>query len=165
MDTTVPVREVYLKPGDFCFGEGKLRITTVLGSCVSIILWHPMLAHGGMCHYMLPSRNQPRGDLALDGKYGDEAMELFMHELKKRHSVPAQYQVSLYGGGNMFSELSPKGMDIGQQNIDMALRLLDNYGFTLAYEHLGSFGRRKIAFDVWSGEVSLIHIDHRKTGT
>lgn len=162
MATTDVVREVYLKPGDFCFGEGMLRITTVLGSCVSIILWHPQLVHGGMCHYMLPSRNQARGNLAPDGKYGDEAMELFMQELGKRHTVPAQYRVNVYGGGNMFSEPAPKGMDIGQQNIDMAQRMLDQYGFALACEHLGSFGRRKIAFDVWSGEVDLIHIDHRK---
>src|SRR5664279_2782258 len=113
MEAAADVREVYLQPGDFCFGEGMLRISTVLGSCVSIVLWHPSLAHGGMCHYMLPSRNQQRGSLPLNGKYGDEAMELFMQELKKRHTVPGQYLVNVYGGGNMFTEPSPKGMDIG----------------------------------------------------
>ena len=157
------IREVYLRPGDFCFGEGKLRIATLLGSCVSIILWHPLLIHGGMCHYMLPSRNQPRGNHALEGKYGDEAMELFMLELKKRHTAPAQYQVNVYGGGNMFDDRASNPMDIGKQNIEMAHNLLDEYGFTVAYDHLGSFGHRKIAFDVWSGEVRLIHVDHRKT--
>ena len=43
------------------------------------------------------------------------------------------------------------------------LTALDEFGFTVNCEHLGSFGRRKITFDVWNGEVSLIHIDHRKT--
>lgn len=157
-----PVREVYLKPGDFCFGEGRLRITTLLGSCVSIVLWHPLLAHGGMCHYMLPSRNQPRGDLPPDGKYADEAMELFMLELKKRRTVPTQYQVNVYGGGNMFDNLPTNKMDIGRQNIEMAHRLLDRYGFAVAHDHLGSFGHRKIAFDVWNGEVRLVHVDNRK---
>jgi len=165
MEAAGSVREVYLRPGDFCFGEGRLRISTLLGSCVSIVLWHPRLVHGGMCHYMLPSRNQPRGNLALDGKYGDEALELFMLELKKRHTLPAQYQVNVYGGGNMFDDRASNKMDIGKQNIEMAHSLLDKYGFTLAYDHLGSFGQRKIAFDVWSGEVRLIHEDHRKTGS
>lgn len=96
MEAIVPVREVYLRPGDFCFGEGKLRLNTLLGSCISITMWHPLLVHGGMCHYMLPSRNQLRGCLAPDGKYGDEAMELFMFELKKRRTHPAQYQVNVY---------------------------------------------------------------------
>lgn len=163
MTATEPVREVYLRPGDFCFGEGKLRISTLLGSCVSIILWHPLLAHGGMCHYMLPSRNQPRGNLPLEGKYGDEAMELFMLELRKRHTAPAHYQVSLYGGGNMFDDRAPNPMDIGKQNIAMAHDLLAKHGFTLGYDHLGSFGHRKVAFDVWSGEVRLIHVDHRNS--
>ena len=165
MDAIEPVREVYLSPGDFCFGEGRLRISTLLGSCVSIILWHPLLAHGGMCHYMLPGRNQPRGNLALDGKYGDEAMELFMVELKKRRTIPAQYQVNVYGGGNMFDDQASTGINIGKQNIEKVHSLLDDYGFTLAYDHLGSFGHRKIAFNVWDGEVSLIHVDHRKTGS
>ena len=164
MGTASDIREAYLRPGDFCFGQGKLRITTLLGSCVSITLWHPLLAHGGMCHYMLPSHKPPRGNLAPDGKYGDEAMELFMLELKKRHTVPAQYQVNIYGGGNMFDDRASDKMDIGKRNIEMAHSLLDKYGFTLAYDHLGSFGHRKIAFDVWSGEVRLIHVDHRKTG-
>ena len=162
---TENIREVYLRPGDFCFGEGKLRISTLLGSCVSITLWHSLLMHGGMCHYMLPSRNCPRGNLALNGKYADEAMELFMLELKKRHTIPAQYQVNLYGGGNMFDERASNGMDIGKQNIEKAYNLLDKYGFTLAYDHLGSFGHRKIEFEVWNGDVSLIHVDHRKTET
>ncbi len=165
MIATDAIREVYLKPGDFCFGEGVLRITTLLGSCIAITLWHPFLAHGGMCHYMLPSRNRPRGELELNGKYGDEAMELFMAELKNRKTVPAQYQVNVYGGGNMFQEQSSNPMDIGTQNIEMAYRLLEEHGFTLSYDHLGSFGRRKIAFDVWNGEVRLVHVDHRKTGS
>ena len=159
------VREVYLRPGEFCFGEGNLRITTLLGSCISIILWHPALAHGGMCHYMMPSRNQARGNLALDGKYAEEAMELFMNELGKRHTLPTQYQVNVYGGGNMFDERTSNKVNIGTQNIEMAHHLLDKFGFELAYEHLGSFGHRKIAFDVWNGEVRLVHVDNRKMGS
>jgi chemotaxis protein CheD len=159
------LREVYLRPGDFCFGEGRLRISTLLGSCISIVLWHPLLAHGGMCHYMLPDRKQSRCNLPPDGKYGEEAMELFMLELKKRRTLPAQYQVNIYGGGNMFDESASTGMEIGKQNIEKAYSLLDERGFTVTREHLGSFGHRKIEFDVWTGEVRLIHVDHRKTGT
>jgi chemotaxis protein CheD len=153
-----PIREVYLKPGDFCFGEGALRITTLLGSCISITLWHQLLAHGGMCHYMLPSRRGPCSK--LDGKYGNEAMELFMLELKKRRTVPQQYEVKVYGGGNMFGGGSR--MDVGQRNIEMAHELLNHFGFSVVDDHVGLFGHRKVAFDVWSGEVRLIHVDHRK---
>jgi chemotaxis protein CheD len=160
MAEVAPQREVYLKPGDFCFGEGHLRITTLLGSCISIVLWHPQLLHGGMCHYMLPSRG--RGGLALDGKYGDEAMALFMQELKKRRTLPGQYRVQVYGGGNMLNGQGTNKIDIGQQNIEMAYHLLDEQGFKLESVHLGSYGHRKVAFDVWSGEVKLLYVDNRK---
>ncbi len=159
------IREVYLRPGDFCFGEGRLRITTLLGSCISIILWHPLLAHGGMCHYMMPSRNQPRGHAPLDGKYGDEAMELFMQELKKRRTVPMQYQVHLYGGGNMFNDPAAMTVNIGMKNIEAAYSMLDEYGLTLACDHIGNFGHRKVEFNVWNGEVKLIHVDNRMKGS
>jgi chemotaxis protein CheD len=34
-------------------------IRTVLGSCVSITLWHPVKRVGGMCHFLLPTRGVP----------------------------------------------------------------------------------------------------------
>ncbi len=152
------MQEVYLQPGDFCFGENQLRITTVLGSCISIILWHRRLAHGGMCHFMLPSALKP--SLKLNGKYADEALDLFMLELKKRHTVPANYRVYLYGGGKMFAT-EKCAQDIGSQNIAKAHQLLQQFGFTVDDEHVGDFGRRRIAFDVWSGAVRITHVDHR----
>jgi chemotaxis protein CheD len=150
-----PMREVYLSPGDFCFGDGRLRITTLLGSCVSIILWHPLLKHGGMCHYMLPTRGGHQGK--PDGKYGDEAVEMFLHELQRRRTVPQEYEVRIYGGGNMFGTV-PTCMDVGRRNIEIGRKLLDQHGFHVVYGHVGDFGHRKVEFDVWSGEVRLTHV-------
>lgn len=62
----------------------------------------------------------------------------------------------------MFRNLPATHMDIGQQNIEMAHRLLHEYGLTVADEHLGSFGHRKISFDVWSGQIRLSHVDYMK---
>jgi chemotaxis protein CheD len=72
--------------------------------------------------------------------------------------------VHIYGGGNMFGGRAATSTDIGLQNIECAHSLLNQYGFPLDYDHLGSFGHRKVLFDVWSGEVGLIHVDHRKSG-
>ena len=69
------IREVFLQPGGFYFGGGRTRISTLLGSCISITLWHPARRIGGMCHFMLPTRGQPAG-APLDGRYADEALAL-----------------------------------------------------------------------------------------
>ena len=70
------ILDVFLQPGDFHFGAGRTRISTLLGSCISITLWHPARLIGGMCHFMLPTRGLP-GGVPLDGRYADEALALF----------------------------------------------------------------------------------------
>ena len=67
------VKIVVLSAGDFHFGSGQTRISTLLGSCVSITLWHPRKHIGGMCHYLLPARTRKPGE-PPDGRYGDEAL-------------------------------------------------------------------------------------------
>ena len=42
------VIEIFLQPGDFYFGGADTRIRTILGSCVSITMWHPTRLIGGM---------------------------------------------------------------------------------------------------------------------
>ena len=41
--------EIFLQPGDFYFGDENTRLRSLLGSCVSITMWHPTKLIGGMC--------------------------------------------------------------------------------------------------------------------
>lgn len=155
------IEEIYLKPGDFHFGQGSLRIDTVLGSCVAITLWHPLLIHGGMCHFRLPK--SPAGFSQPDGNYADGALGLFMAELHRRKTYASHYEVGIFGGANMFEGDTPALMQIGAQNIEAARRLLDQYGFSITQVHVGGFGRCRVELDVWSGETRVQQIDHRKS--
>lgn len=151
--------EIYLLPGDFHFGGNNTRIRTVLGSCVSITVWHPRLRIGGMSHSMLPSRGKP-GNLAasFDGHYADEAVELFMSEIGKRNTHPDEYRVRLFGGGNMFRQpLSEKAFDVGGSNIEAVRALLAAGGFNIHAEHVGGSGHRSVIFDLRDGNVSVKH--------
>lgn len=56
-------REVILQPGELFFGKEDVVVKTLLGSCIAITLWHPEQKQGGMCHYMLPTRGNPRPGL------------------------------------------------------------------------------------------------------
>ncbi|MBL8511280.1 MAG: chemotaxis protein CheD, partial [Betaproteobacteria bacterium] len=58
MSDTSFVMDIFLQPGEFYFGDADTRIRTLLGSCVSITMWHPTRRIGGMCHYMLPTRGR-----------------------------------------------------------------------------------------------------------
>ena len=155
--------DVFLQPGDFYFGEAGTRIRTLLGSCVAITLWHPVLHIGGICHIMLPER-EGRAQRHLDGRYADEAMALFMRELKATHTSPQDYVAKLFGGGRMYVMRRPhakiiKAMDIGQRNIAAARKLLHQHGFCVAAEHLAGDGHRNVIFDLSRGDVWIRHVE------
>ncbi len=156
------IEEIVLLPGDFHFGDANTRIRTLLGSCVSIIMWHPQKRIGGMCHYMLPSRNVRQAD--LDGRYADEAMEMFMREIRKSGTHPLEYKVKAFGGGNMFPDIarncaclmgkiSEDCTSVSCRNTGTAKSIIAMHGFKIEAHDLGGTGHRNIVFDVWSGHV------------
>ena len=148
------MHEVFLNPGEFHFGESNTRISTLLGSCVSITLWHPRKRIGGMCHYMLTERKRPP-NAALDGRFGSEAFDLFLQHVAAAGTRPSEYQAKLFGGANMLTGPTGKQMDIGPRNVALGRQLLAANHIALMVEHVGGSGRRKLHFDVWSGDVWL----------
>lgn len=154
-----PSLKVYLNPGDYYFGDRYTRIGTVLGSCVSITLWHPRLLVGGMCHFMLPNRgidNRLKDMPVPNGRYADEAITLLLAKVGAIGSPNREYQAKIFGGGNMFPGRSENGMPVvGLQNIQAANRLIKQCGFTCVAEHVGGAGYRNVIFKVWSGEVLI----------
>ena len=152
------IHEVFLQPGDFHFGGGRTRLSTLLGSCISITLWHPRRLIGGMCHYMLPGRSRA-ADAPLDGRYADEALALFDQAVARVASRPADYQVKVFGGGNMLVRdgAAPRVMDIASRNVERAHELLALHGYQPTVAHCGGKGHRKLIFDLWTGHVWMAH--------
>jgi chemotaxis protein CheD len=148
--------EVTLQPGDFYFGSSATRIKTLLGSCVSLTMWHPRLLIGGMCHYMLPSRPIRTGP--LQGKYADEAFELFAGEARRHQTKLSDYHIKLFGGGHMFPDYSiGQGTTICEKNILAAREFLKQKNLELVSDDVGSVGHRTIIFDIWNGNVWVRH--------
>lgn len=149
--------DIYLNPGDFFFGSERARVRTVLGSCVSITMWHRPLRIGGMCHYMLPERSH-RATPCLDGRYAGDAVALFLREIDAAGTRARDYEVKLFGGGRMLGSRRGDGMNIGQRNIEAGRRLLRQHGLNVQREHLAGHGHRNLLFDIASGEVWLKHV-------
>ena len=153
------VMEIFLQPGEFFFSDKDTRIRTILGSCVAVVLWHPRYLIGGMCHYMLPGGRKAQRVDELDGKYADDAMLLFMQELKKTGTKPQDYVVKMFGGGNQFpGKKHAAAMSVPDRNVEVGHQLLKHHGFNLSVEHLGGNGHRNVVFDVWTGDVWMKHV-------
>lgn len=153
MKDDVILNDVFLRPGEYFVGDATHRIRTVLGSCVSITLWHPFLRIGAMSHFLLSSRESGSGAV-LDAKYGEESLSLMCKQLHD-HGVRAEdCHGKIFGGGNMFSEKTwPATLNIGQRNGEAARILLRAHGIKIMSESLFGNGHRQILFDVESGDV------------
>jgi chemotaxis protein CheD len=145
--------EVFLQPGEFFVGDATFRIRTLLGSCVSITLWHPRDRVGGMSHFLLAARGN-RKVLELDGKYGAEAMWLLLRELTRAGVNTAECEAKIFGGGNMFPQhSSAASVNVGQSNGEAARRMLEGYRIPIVSQSLYGVGHRQVIFDVSSGHV------------
>lgn len=161
-------KDVLLQIGDFHFGGGRTRVRTLLGSCISITLWHPRLRIGGMCHYLLPRRGTSDvAQSASEGHYAEGAIQLFLRELRRTRTRPEEYVAKLFGGGCMFRgagapedafatpEPPGAGLNVAEQNVRAGRELLGEHGFSVAAEQVGGFGSRLLIFEIWSGDVWL----------
>ncbi|UZD97777.1 chemotaxis protein CheD [Pseudomonas corrugata] len=150
--------EIFLQPGELYFGDRYTRIRTLLGSCVSLVCWHPQLLIGGMCHFMLPTRPRPPMN-ELDGRYGDEAIELMLRQARLQGVSAKEFRIQLFGGGDMFPTLGKQKSNlVGQKNVDAALQLLQAHGLTCKGADVKGVGHRNLIFDLWNGQVLLKHI-------
>lgn len=149
--------EIFLQPGDFYFGDASTRIRTLLGSCVALTMWHPVRFIGAMSHVMVPGRATTRID-DLHGRYGDESLLMFFREAARAGTRPRDYQLKLFGGGNMFPRPSmPEALQVGLRNVECVREMLAAYGLEVQSEHTGGSGHRTVMFDIWSGDVWLRH--------
>ncbi|MFZ6864047.1 chemotaxis protein CheD [Undibacterium sp. Ji67W] len=151
--------DIFLQPGEFYFGDSDTRIRTILGSCVAITLWHPILRIGGMCHYMLPKNNRRQQHAHLDGRYADDAVQMFINEIKKYRTLPRDFDVKMFGGGNQFPSQNVGEVTVSDKNIELGRQLLSEHGFLVRTEHMGGVGHRNIMFDLWSGDVWVKHVE------
>jgi chemotaxis protein CheD len=148
-------KEVFLHPGQFYFGGSSAQIGTLLGSCIAICLWHPILKIGGMCHFVLPNAHDPKS-IGLDGRYAEDAMEMFRQSVRMKNTTMKEYHGLIYGGGNMVMGLAKADEDtIGMRNAGVAMELLAADKVAIMVVDVGETWSRRISFNVATGEVNV----------
>lgn len=143
--------DIFLLPGDYFVGDQRYRVRTLLGSCVSVTLWHPAMRIGAMSHFLLPGTGRKK-HIDKPGMYGADAMELLVDGLARLGVPLMQCQGKIFGGGAMFPR-NDKVRDIGTQNGDHARDMLQRHGIHVVSESLFGEGHRQLIFTIRSGEV------------
>lgn len=156
---------VTLAPGQLYFGRSPAVVHTLLGSCLAITFWHSKQLVGGMCHYLLAHREQyHKNTHHPKGYYGTDAVEYFVEQIKKSKLNKEDFEVKLFGGGNMFEAIHnrPNFIDVAANNIEQGQILLEQHGFKIKIADVGGARYRKIYLDLTSGDVWVKYGCHSK---
>lgn len=139
----------FLYPGMIFAEPGESMISTVLGSCVSVCLWDPVLRRGGMNHFLLPFWN---GEGLRTPKYGNVAIPMLIEKMLSLGSIKGNIRAKVFGGGNILESTSGL-LNVGDRNIALAEESLSESRIvTLSRDTGGVFGR-KVMFMTATGEV------------
>ena len=145
--------DYFLRPGEYFVGNADYRILTLLGSCVSISLWHAGKRIGAMSHFLLSHRNSSKAS-APDARYGEEALWLMLQQLRRAGVEPAACEGKIFGGGNMFpGHVRDMTQNVGKRNGEAARELLQAHRIPIVSESLFGVGHRQIVFDISTGHV------------
>lgn len=138
--------------GDIYFGDTPEKISTLLGSCVAITLWHPRLRIGGMCHVVVPDMTKLNGDT----RYPNCAVRHFVKKIACHSTHAKEYIVGIYGGGNMFPDINiAQKKQIGFRNIECMKEIMHKSGFNISDKHIGGSEYRRVSLHLESGQVSI----------
>ncbi len=152
MNSSPAASTVYLKPGELSIATSPTRVSTVLGSCVSLTLYCRRLSVGAICHAILPY-----GKKEASFRHVDSCIRYMLKRFDEQGIGRREIEVKLFGGADMLTGPSGRttSLSVGQQNVDAALLMVEKEGLQLAASNVrGSQGRR-IHFYTHTGEVLL----------
>ena len=136
-------------------------VGTVLGSCVAVGIFDPVLGFGGLNHFMLPGDFRKEGLIrSPDAKYGMFAMELLINDLLKLGARKSALRAKVFGGGSVLrlTARPSGGAGIPESNIDFAFEYLAMEGIPVLASDVGGMEPRKIFFFARTGKVLLKRI-------
>jgi len=139
----------FLYPSTLFVSNAPSVVTTILGSCVAVCLYDPILKIGGINHYMLPLWN---GEGLASPKYGNIAIEKLVEKMYQQGSKKTNLVAKVFGGGEVI-DTTIKQFNIGERNIKIALEMLEMYNIPIVAKSVGGKFGRKIQYTTNTGEV------------
>lgn len=154
--------QIYLKAGEIVFTEEPHIVLTVLGSCLSVTLFHRRSGTAAICHGLLPhcrERTGCTGECASMAKYVDCAMLWMLKRFRAKGIQPKDLEVKVFGGADMFSTsaraVEHGVMSVGRQNIAIAQKVIESEGLVVLSMDVGGNQGRKLFFNTGTGEIML----------
>jgi chemotaxis protein CheD len=132
---------VYLHAGKVFASPEPCEVSTVLGSCVAVVLVDPVRRVGGATHYLLPFDDHGRS-----ARFGNGAITELLARMLALGSRKADLEAKVFGGASMLSHARADVQTLGSKNVEVARRRLGTEGIPIAAEDVGGYAGRKLVF-------------------
>ena len=149
METSIEKKEYFLYPGAFFAQKGEYAVSTILGSCVAVCLWDPILRIGGINHYMMDLWN---GEGLPTPKYGNIAIKQLIEKMLELGCKKSTLKAKVFGGAEVL-QTTNSILNVSQRNIALARDMLREQNIPVISSDLGGTFGRKLIFYTESGAV------------
>lgn len=141
----------YLHVGNIIVSAEPRAITTIVGSCVAMFLFDPVLRVGGGNHFVLPTLGSSGGQST---RYGDVAVAELFRRIRALGCRERDLQAKLVGGASILQASEHIGAEsLGMKNVRVARQMLAERGLAVLAEDTGGTRGRKVLFRTDSGNV------------
>ena len=142
--------KVFLLPGEYMVSKQPHIISTLLGSCVSVCLYHPQHHFGGMNHYMLA--HGAAGERG--GKYGDYAINVLLQFMEQACGGLGGVEAMIMGGASVVGAIG-SGDQIGIRNVALAREMLARHNIRVVKEQVGGSVGLKLHYQNWDNHIII----------
>jgi len=139
--------------GEVAASLSPAMLDTVLGSCVAVCMYDPVLSAGGMNHILLP--NCRAGEHS--SRCGVHAMELLINELMKLGGDRRRFVAKGFGGANVLGGI--KMPPIGCGNAKFVREFLAAERIPLIAERMGGSHAVHVYFHTDTGKATVHTVD------
>lgn len=128
-------------------------VTLGLGSCVALVVTHPLLRCGAVAHVALPCArwDQRKKNERPCAFYADQAVQIVFTRLSRFPGFCATTsEVSIVGGA---STTRNAGMQVGTRNVDAILSALKNLKIAPKHQLTGGRSSRNVRLELNDGTI------------
>jgi len=152
-NTANGVKHVRLQIGDVAVSSTPALLSTMLGSCVAVCLFDPVLQAGGMNHILLPyGVNNGHG-----ARFGIHAMELLINKLMRLGAERRRLVAKAFGGASVLTGMHM--LQIGEMNINFIKHFLSAEKIPLVASRLGGEHAVHVDFNTDTGIAKIRTVD------
>jgi chemotaxis protein CheD len=157
---------IYLKSGEIYFTEEPVIVLTVLGSCVSVTLFHRSLGYSAICHGLLPrcrGRDGCSDGCTESARYVECSIKMMSRQFRHAGVRLRDLEARIFGGSDMFGATTLRGrrLSVGKENIETAIKTMEREGLQVSSMDVGGENGCKIYFNTLTGDVQLKRLPPR----